>query len=328
MPSNYLVNWYKYRLPNEAETHSGSSDTLLPGLHEGFAFSPFKTEKDTIFTIPAGRAADCRDDLSVVPGVLPSSTTREEYTAEIKSIQDALTDELDKTVAARVFTLDEKISPDKLFSTLCIAYPDAFIFAFSTDETGTWIGATPELLLRKEKDSVTTMALAGTRKAGTEGEWDEKNIREQATVTKTVYDTLRRSCLYLIKDKTETRRAGDVEHLCTPMRGIIETRDDNVLTLAALAPTPAVCGRDREKSMRLISDNERFDRGIYGGFCGPVKSNGDFDLYVAIRSAKLTPDGISLFAGGGITKASDPDSEWEETEQKLKTITKHLNSNN
>lgn len=323
-----MVNWYRYRLPGEAEAHCGSSDRLLSGLHEGFAFSPFKTGKDTILTIPADINPDCKSELKAEPGRLPESTTQDQYKEEIDNIKRELTDDLDKTVAARALTVDVKTDINNLFDNLCTSYPDAFVYTFSTPETGTWIGATPELLLRKEKDSVTTMALAGTREAGTEGDWDEKNIREQATVTKTVYETLRRSCLYLIKDKTETRRAGNVEHLCTPMRGIIETRDDNELTLSALAPTPAVCGRDREKSMRLIADNEKFDREMYGGFCGPVKGNGDFDLYVAIRSAKITPEGMTLYAGGGITKASDAEKEWEETEQKLSTLLNHIRSNN
>lgn len=322
------MNWYRYRLPGEAEAHGGSSDRLLSGLHTGFAFSPFKTRKDTIITIPADCDPDCKSDLKSEPGILPESTTRDQYKEEIVKIKEELTDETDKTVAARALTMSINVDINQLFENLCTAYPDAFVYAFSTPETGTWIGASPELLLRKEKDSVTTMALAGTREAGKEGDWDEKNIREQATVTKTIYDTLRRSCLYLIKDKTETRRAGTVEHLCTPMRGIIETRDNNILTLAALAPTPAVCGRDREKSMRLIAENERFDREMYGGFCGPVKGNGDFDLYVAIRSAKITPEGITLYAGGGITKASDPEKEWEETEQKLTTLLNQIRTNN
>lgn len=262
--------------------------------------------------------------MTVESAELPTSTTQEEYTEEINRIQSALTDGLDKIVAARVLTLDAKVDPERMFDSLSSAYPDAFVFAFSTDKTGTWIGASPELLLKKEKDSVTTMALAGTRRAGSKGEWDEKNIVEQAIVTKTVYDTLRKSCLYLIKDKTEIRRAGEVEHLCTPMRGIIETRDDNELTLAALAPTPAVCGRDREKSLQIISESEKFDRSIYGGFCGPVEGNGDFSLYVAIRSAKISSEGITLYAGGGITIDSSPELEWEETEQKIKTIYKYL----
>lgn len=318
------MNWYRYRLPGQAETYSGSSDRLLSGLHEGFAFSPFKTGKDTIFTIPDDHASADLGTMTANAGLLPSSTLKEEYIMEVESIKNALTDDLDKTVAARVLTLKNKVDTEELFDHLSKAYPEAFVFAFSTEKTGTWIGASPELLLSKERDSVATMALAGTRKAGSNEDWDEKNIREQATVTKTVYDTLRKSCLYLIKDKTETLKAGTVEHLCTPMRGIIETRDDNLLTLAALAPTPAVCGRDREKSMQLISTLERFDRGMYGGFCGPSKENGDFSLYVAIRCAKMTPDGISLFAGGGITKASDPELEWEETEQKLSTLSKFL----
>lgn len=320
------MNWYKYRLPGEAEIKSGCSERLTDGLHEGFAIAPFKTEKGNIRTIPADYPLE--GDIMAETCTLPESTTEQQYFAEINAIKEMLDGTGDKIVAARVKTINMPIDLEETFCNLCKAYPDAFVFAFSTPETGTWIGASPELLLSKKKDSVATMALAGTRSSESKEEWDEKNIREQATVAKYVYDTLRRSTLYIIKDKTYTKKCGPVEHICTPMRGIIETRACLEETLAELAPTPAVCGRDKSKALSLIEKSEGFNREMYGGFCGPVSKESDLDLYVNLRCCKCTPLGITLYAGGGITSESDEKTEWQETEMKLSTMESQLRYNN
>ncbi len=91
-----------------------------------------------------------------------------------------------------------------------------------------------------------------------------------------------------------------------------------------LSPTPALCGFPVESAMRIIDVCENFDRSYYGGFCGPYQNEGDFNFFVNLRSLRLTPAGCALYAGGGINEMSAPDDEWLETENKLSTLLRCL----
>ena len=267
---------------------------------------------------------------------IPSSTSREDYEREVRSIMLALGDDRGKTVAARTIRLHVKVDLDATFDNLCSAYPEAFVFLFSTPTTGSWIGASPELLLRKEGDFLSTMSLAGTRPCSEEDEeWDEKNSDEQAMVTEFIIDSLRRHCGAVTAGKTFTKKAGPVEHLCTPISAYLpasmlseeyEESHSNRLRriLAELSPTPALCGSDRLRSLELIRKCEGFKREMYGGFCGPNGIEGVSAFFVNLRSAKISTDEAAIYAGGGITALSSPEKEWKETELKSKTIINKL----
>jgi len=80
--------------------------------------------------------------------------------------------------------------------------------------------------------------------------------------------------------------------------------------------------------MKAIKAYEDFERGYYGGFCGPVTAGGDFSFFVNLRSARILPDRLCVYAGGGIMKDSDPMSEWEETERKAQTCLGRIQTDN
>ncbi len=280
-----------------------------------------------MMTIPLDFLPDDRI-MEPVASVLPESTTKESHAIEIDSIIKSLNGERGKTVAARALCFDYKIDINATFHSLCNAYPYAFVFAFSTEATGTWIGASPELLLKIEDPCVSTMSLAGTRPSDQTGEWDEKNIDEQKMVTEFICKNLEKKCTDVTTENTYTRNAGAICHICTPISAKLSSGDEcsimDILTL--LSPTPAVCGSDRDTSLKLIKEYEGFDRHLYGGFCGPNDINGVKSFYVILRTAKCNPAKTCVFAGGGITPLSDHEQEWNETESKLKTIIKHLKS--
>ena len=85
-------------------------------------------------------------------------------------------------------------------------------------------------------------------------------------------------------------------------------------------PTPAVCGIPKQESLHFIGKNEGYDRGFYSGVVGMLNPDGKTDLYVNLRCANITGHKIVLYAGGGILASSDMESEWQETEEKMKTI--------
>ena len=326
------MNWFKYRLPNTGNvTHpvvSGASRVLVKGLGKGFAVAPFFNPAEGLLTIPYDFIPS-PDELTIQDSPLPISTDPKDYFRELEAIKSNLNGKRGKTVAARVINQNRHIDLNATFTALCEAYPDAFVFAFSTAETGTWIGASPELLLRIDGNEVYSMALAGTRPVSEEGaelQWDAKNTDEQKMVEEFISESLRGYCTEVAAGKTYTKKAGAVEHICTPISGRLKASDTSPLSalLSTLSPTPALCGSDRRQSLQIIRDYERFDREMYGGFCGPIGIDGGSSFYVILRAAKCAPAGAAVFVGGGITPLSNPDDEWNETEMKSKTIINKL----
>lgn len=253
-------------------------------------------------------------------------SSKEEYEAYVSRIKEALQNATnEKIVASRRLRVPLRKDVEKLFSDLCQAYPDDFIFFISTKEFGNWIGASPELLLKKRGQELRSMALAGTRKNGDKGSWDEKNIAEQSTVEEYIVNTLgQNGCTVEVEEKT-IKKAGEVEHIMTPIQAFVGSSTNLLHLINELSPTPALSGYPKKKALDVITQNED-DRQLYGGFCGPVSSNGDFDLYVVLRCGKINFEkgNVTLFAGGGITKHSIPELEWVETENKLKTLKNKL----
>ncbi len=319
------LSFYAYRMPGDMMVSFGSSEGTVEGIGQpGFVIAPFLPGQH-ILTIPYAPAKrENRNEAFPFPA---SSTTKEEYLKEIAEIQKEIEHRSDqKIVAARTCVVNEPIDAAVTFINLVRAYPDAYVYCFSTPETGCWIGATPELLLRRNQEGIFTMALAGTRLAGTPGEWDNKNRQEQEMVADYVVKAITDSGLIAEKQPTYTREAGNVEHLCTPIFAKVNPGDGFDLTdlLHRLSPTPATAGEPREKALKVIEECETFPRAYYGGFCGPMRNDKDLNLYVILRCARVEKDRYALFAGGGITAASDPDAEWDETELKLSTLKTHI----
>ena len=244
-----------------------------------------------------------------------------DYINQIKNfINGSLTN---KIVASRRMTVPFSKDINDLFFDLCNIYNDAFIFFLSTEELGTWIGASPELLLERQGSKLTTMSLAGTRSLSCSKSWDKKNIKEQKIVTDYLIDIFDRFRLNPSIINQGTKQAGNIEHLMTIIEGKTVDNFNLISLLKALSPTPALSGFPKKEAIEIINNFEG-DRSLYGGFMGPVFPNGDFRFNVILRCACLSPTTATLFAGGGITYLSDPEEEWEETEKKLETIRRLL----
>ena len=325
------LNLYLYRMPEEREVRFGCSERTIQATDaDGFVISPFDGSTEGTLLIPADMITPeeikawrgYKPDAEMLYPVPSASTTREEHRAQVDEIRRRLAVSGGKTVAARVIRTGKAVDLAESFDALCEAYPHAFVFCFSTPQSGRWIGATPETLLIKHGNRLLSMALAGSRRSGSRTEWDSKNIEEQSIVTRFIRDTFIDEGFWdvTVGDRM-TRQAGPVEHLCTTIEACLGD-GDALRTARRLSPTPALSGFPREAALRAIRDTELFSRGYYGGFAGPVSADGDMSLFVNLRSALAADGDTFLFAGGGILAESDPDSEWEETEIKASTLLK------
>ena len=192
---------------------------------------------------------------------------------------------------------------------------------FSAPQCGTWLMATPEVLLVHGDDSWHTMALAGTMCYSDElPSWSEKNVQEQAYVARYVKDCLERYSDEVTLNGPFTNRAGKLVHLRTDFSFRL---NDNVpigKLLADLHPTPAVCGLPKQEAHRFILNNETCSRSYYSGFSGPFNLDGDTALFVSLRCMRILSDHYRLYAGGGILPQSDETQEWNETTAKMQAM--------
>lgn len=227
---------------------------------------------------------------------------------------------------------------ESLFMEACQLYPRLFVALVYTEPSGMWLMATPEILLKGEGCEMTTMSLAGTQRAEpsrtvadypVEGvEWSQKNQEEQQYVTDYITQ-----CVSAFTDDYSlkgpyTTMAANLYHLRTDIRFSLKSTQQMGDVLEALYPTPAVCGIPKEATRQFILAHEHHPRQYYSGFVGPLQMQGKTHLYVSLRCMHILPEvpACELYAGGGLLKESEMQKEWEETEAKMQTIKRVLNS--
>ena len=193
------------------------------------------------------------------------------------------------------------------------------------------LGASPELLLRKDGERFSSIPLAGSarrqpdevldREAGNRLLASEKDRHEHELVTQAMKEVLReRSSELPVPSSPQLITTPTLWHLATPFEGKANSQE-NALTLACLLhPTPALSGFPHQAATQVIAELEPFDRELFGGIVGWCDSEGNGEWVVTIRCAKLRENQVRLFAGAGIVPASSPLGEWRETGVKLSTM--------
>ena len=315
------LSFYAYRFPDDNMFTYGASEGYIEGLDvPGFVIGMFEPEKPLI-TIPYHDKKNVANPIPLYSMPL-KSTSFKDYSHEVEEIIKDLKGAHDsKVVAARVVIKeDSSFDIAEKFYELCTRCPQSFVFCFGTPATGCWIGASPELLLKGKEGKLESMALAGTRKGGTSEAWDEKNIKEQAIVKNYISEIFQKNGLNPIIEDTYTHKAGSIEHICTPIKTKVTEKIDLGKILKELSPTPALCGYPKDFAYKEILKLENFERGCYGGFCGPFHSTEDFHFNVVLRCASISEKRQCLYAGGGITSKSNVEIEWEETNLKFSNI--------
>lgn len=204
----------------------------------------------------------------------------------------------------------------RTFSTLMQQHPSALVYLWHDPNAETWMGASPELLLSQENETLKTVSLAGTKSP--DAEWTTKEIEEQQIVTDYILDAMN-GLDELSASETQTVQAGKFQHLKTYISAKTNADFDVSSLLKKLHPTPAVCGLPKQAAFDYILKNETYDRGFYTGYIGIENENSKI-YFVNLRSARFFRNSIFVYAGGGITADSKPNKEWDETEMKSGTI--------
>jgi isochorismate synthase len=252
----------------------------------------------------------------------PESADKESHINLVKrAVAEIKARQLGKIVVARAKFVAQPLQPLSLFEKLCAAYPQACVYLFTHPVSGTWLGATPELLLEKAGQQVRTMSLAGTREKGHEMSFAKKEQHEQELVTGYIAETLKNTpgLVQVAVQPTELSAAGNLVHYKNEISAGVEGVVNWDLLLHNFHPTPAVAGFPKREALAFLKREERLDRAYYAGYFG-LQHEADFRYFVNLRCLQLFETGYALYAGGGITAASDAEAEWHETEVKMQTL--------
>lgn len=245
--------------------------------------------------------------------------------------------ELDKVVLARdvIAHVSGSLDVRYLLQRLAARYPSCWTF-----HVAGLLGATPELLVRRTGDLVTSRVLAGTVRTVGDADADEgmaqallgsgKDLEEHEYAVRSVARALATHCTDLeVPDHPRVLELANVQHLATDVTGRLADTASVLSLVASLHPTAAVCGTPTERAFSVISELEGMNRGRYAGPVGWFDSQGDGEFGIALRCAEIdTTEGtVRAFAGCGIVAGSEPEKELAESNAKLVPIRDALEAN-
>ncbi len=334
-----------------------TDDVAVPGsgpvAFGSFTFDP--TSDGSVLVIPRvvlGRAAGCAWLTTItgsggpmppaVPVTAPagvlwsdgSLTAPQWEQAVAAAVTRIRAGSLRKVVLARDLRAEawQDLDARVLLARLAARYPDCYTFSCAG-----LVGATPELLIRRDGDQVRSLVLAGTIPRGASSAADTalgamllasaKNVEEHEYAVADVRASLQALCDDLdVEPQPSLLRLANLQHLATRVSGRLAPagspggRPSALALAAALHPTAAVGGTPTHAAIELIRELEGMDRGRYAGPVGWVDARGNGEWGIALRCAELDGPQARLFAGGGIVADSDPAAELAETQAKLRPM--------
>ncbi len=340
------ISFAAYTLPGEttfnfiAQKTQATEIDLSDVSKSGFVIHPFDSNsdhpilllKDDFFLQEGDNAEDFNTFINSFKSKIKPNykiikeTSKEDYFKLFNTFKKSLdSGKFDKLVLSRVKNIEAAKNFDivELFQKINHHYPDPFNHISYTPQSGIWLGATPETLLSITSGKARTVALAGTQKKNLSSEykWEEKEIEEQKFVVNFVRNILEKEIpASSIQTTNETIEAGEMVHLKTNFNFSSKEIKNLTALINNLHPTPAVCGLPKEEAKQFILQNEVHDRVYYTGFLGPLNLNQQTHLFVNLRCLNFSENKLSLYLGGGLTKSSIREKEWEETELKATTL--------
>ena len=299
--------------------------------HEMIAFTHYYiVENGESFYLHAGESVPIKN--YEVPRVHHHYKETSDDKADWNRLMDAIANgissgEMTKVVSSREveFTSETPYNVASILANLVDNNPNCFIFGYEK-EGRTFVGASPEILVRHRGSEILSYALAGTAPKDGPNAWtkeqlltSEKNLVEHNIVLDRIVNTMKQITPDVTVGETGIMELSHLYHL----RTIIIAKDSTkslVEWAKILHPTPALGGEPREKALALLQEYESHERGMYAAPFGFMKDMGDGIVVVAIRSALIMDNVLYAYAGCGVVADSDADEEYAETNNKMRTI--------
>jgi anthranilate synthase component 1 len=223
-------------------------------------------------------------------------------------------------------------SPLSLYRALRSLNPSPYMFFYDFGDLHV-VGASPEILVRKEGDTVTLRPIAGTRGRGATREADEALAVEMLADPKEIAehvmlldlgrnDVGRVATIGSVKvtEQMAVERYSHVMHMVSNVEGRLRPGLTALDVLRASFPAGTVSGAPKVRAMEIIDELEPSRRGLYAGAVGYISFQGDMDLAIAIRTAVVRDGMLYAQVGAGIVHDSVPENEWRETLSKARAV--------
>ena len=237
-----------------------------------------------------------------------------------------------QVVPSQRMEMDFPEPPISLYRALRTLNPSPYMFFYNFGDFHV-VGASPEILVRKEGDSVTVRPIAGTRKRGANREEDdalaadlladEKEVAEHVMLIdlgRNDVGRIAKTGSVVVKDKMIIERYSHVMHIVSNVEGTLKPGTNNIDVLRATFPAGTLSGAPKIRALEIIHEVEPVKRNIYGGAVGYMSYQGDMDMCIAIRTGVIKDGKLYAQAGAGIVHDSVPSKEWEETLQKTRSV--------
>ena len=262
-----------------------------------------------------------------------SGFTEEGYKAAVRKAIEYITEgECMQVVLSQRLSVPFKSPPLDLYRALRTLNPSPYMFYLNLGDHHV-VGASPEILVRLEDDEVTVRPLAGTRPRGSSDAEDQANEKSLLADPKELAEHLMlidlgrndigriaQTGTVEVTDKFSIERYSHVMHIVSNVVGKLKPDMSPMDVLKATFPAGTLSGAPKVRAMEIIQELEPVKRGVYSGAVGYLSWNGNMDTAIAIRTAVIKNQVLSVQAGAGIVYDSDPDSEWQETHSKARAI--------
>ncbi len=290
-----------------------------------------QTKLEKLFTIKDRKESS--NDLKVVKSEGDAPKDKKKWKQLVMDGLNKISEnQIDKIVFSRKVELQLSAEPDLtvIFNKLRSDYPDCYLFIYHHGKS-TFFGATPEKLVEFKNGKIEIDALAGSAPRGSNPDEDAKlekyllNDGKNLNEHNIVIDHIKKSIIKHAQDLTiekhySIKKLANIQHIWSKISAKLLPSSSMLNLLKELFPTPAVCGFPKEAALQIIKKMEGYKRGLYAGIIGWFNFNDEGEFVVAIRSALTTNNKLIAYAGSGIVENSDPETEFKETELKLKTI--------
>lgn len=264
----------------------------------------------------------------------PSSEMGQQgYEAAVHTIKQYILDgDVMQVVPSQRMSMPLNTSPLALYRSLRSINPSPYMFFYNFDDFHV-VGASPEILVRRENETITVRPIAGTRPRGKTPEQDAALAEELLSDPKEIAEHVMLIDLgrndvgrvaktggVKLTDKMVIERYSHVMHIVSSVEGTIKEGTSNIDILKATFPAGTLSGSPKVRAMEIINEVEPTKRGVYGGAVGYLGFSGDMDMAIAIRTAVVKDNTLFIQSGGGIVADSDPYMEWMETQNKAKAV--------
>ncbi|MFH1495934.1 MAG: anthranilate synthase component I [Pseudomonadota bacterium] len=301
-----------------------------PGQLDAFAEAQKRLAE---LRIQLRRPVNIPDSAVAAPQQATSEFGEEAFKAAVEKSKRYIFDgDIMQVVVSQRMSQPYAASPLSLYRALRTLNPSPYMFYYDMGDHHV-VGASPEILVQLEADTVTVRPIAGTRPRGKTREEDEALATDLLNDPKELAEHLMLMDLgrndvgrvaetgtVLVSEKMVIERYSHVMHIVSNVEGRRKPGVSAMDVLRATFPAGTLSGAPKVRAMEIIDELEPTKRGIYGGAVGYLGYNGDMDLAIAIRTAVIKDGTLFVQAGAGVVADSVPQSEWEETRNKARAV--------